>query len=430
MVITGKARPHYLLPGNVYDAAKKRIRWLMDEFDGNVSASTSGGKDSTVVTELLAEVCDEMGAGPAKLHFLDQEAEYQATIDYMHTLLPRSDVHLDWYQIPFRLFNATNYEDEWLNVWDQSLATDPSDPHCRTGAWIRDKHPSSITTNEFRKGRTKLNPQGHVIDRFKEVLGAMNAKDGGAILTGMRCEESPTRRVFMTSHPSYKWVTWASAGKPAGRYYLFHPIYDWSYRDVWKAIHDNGWTYNSFYDSMFQYGVPLRNMRVSSFHHELSMASLDYLQELEPATWEAATKRLNGLNAYAHVGETQYKERSILPYMFDAWDEYVYFLIDKLIPEKNRHRFHAMIERALRVLPHIPRDDVFISISSAVLGNDVYGTSVDQWISVNLQRAKPDQPPPLPTRSPGVMRTAANAHRSASIPLIQPASHLAGSAAS
>jgi len=211
----------------------------------------------------------------------------------------------------------------------------------------------------------------------------------------------------MTSVPSYKWATWCSAGKwpsasktarikadPSIRaqdrspYFLFHPIYDWSYRDVWKAILDNRWPYNTFYDSQFRYGVSLRNMRVSSFHHELSMQSLDYLQEIEPHTWERATRRLEGLSAYSHIGEEQYHQRGNLPYMFRDWDEYLDYLIEKLIPERNQQAFHKMIERALRVLPHIPHDDVLISISSAVLGNDVYGTSVDQWITTNMPDAR------------------------------------------
>jgi len=375
LVFTGKARPHYFLPGNVYDAARKRIRWLFDEFDGKVSASVSGGKDSTVVAELLADVSQELGCGPAHLHFLDQEAEYQATIDYMRLYLDRPDRYkLDWYQIPFRLFNAASYDEEWLYVWDTRL--DDS-------GWIRPKEPSSIKVNDF------FTPRGHQIDRFKEVLGAMNQRDGGAILTGMRCEESPTRRVFMTSVPSYKWATWASAGKPKGSYYLFHPIYDWSYRDVWKSIHDNEWAYNTFYDVQFQYGIPLRNMRVSSFHHELSLASLNYLQEVEPDTWERATRRLEGLNSFAHVGEDQFQQRGKLPYMFASWDEYLEYLICKLIPKpENQDKFRRMIVRATKALPQLSHEEVMVSMSAAIMGNDVYGTSVDQWISSNTPAAR------------------------------------------
>lgn len=380
LLFSGRARPHYFLPGTVYDAALKRIEWLFDEFDGQVAVSCSGGKDSTVVVELAAKVARERNEPPLKVHFLDQEAEYQATIDYMRRLNQRDDIRLEWFQIPFRLFNAANHADEWSYVWDEDLTEDQ---------WMRPKEPDSIKVNDFYDGK------GRVIDRFKPLLSAMNKRTGGAILTGMRCEESPTRRVFMTSTPSYKWVTWCGAGervkgtgkgtdRPAEHhYYLFNPIYDWSYRDVWKAIESGGWDYNVFYDHMFRYGVPTRSMRVSAFHHEESMGSLNYLQEVEPETWEKATQRYGGFNAFSQVGEEQFQGRRKLPYMFSDWDEYFEHLVVKLIPdEDNRRRFRQQRDRARReVGDFVPDDEIMISVVGSVLGNDVYGATTDKWIS-------------------------------------------------
>lgn len=372
-IFTGAARPHYFLPGTVYDAALDRIRWLFDEFDGHVSVSTSGGKDSTVVLELALIVARERGALPLKAHFLDQEAEYQSTIDYMRSLADRKDeIALDWYQIPFRLFNATSHHNQWTKVWDEELDDD---------TWIRPKEPDSIKVNDFYKGKGKRRRQ---VDRFKDVLHEMNVRDGGAILTGMRCEESPTRRVFMTSVPSYKWATWCSGGGKDGTGpYLFHPIYDWTYRDVWKSIQDHGWTYNRYYDAMFQRGVTLRAMRVSSFHHEQSQGALDYLQEIEPETWERATRRIEGINTYRTVGE-QIAEHYLhnLPYMFSSWMEYVDYLIEHLAEgEDNRRKFRAMWHNAEHVLPHVPRREIAKVVLYMVMFNDVYGSNMNAWIA-------------------------------------------------
>src|SRR5690606_30974765 len=103
-----------------------------------------------------------------------------------------------------------------------------------------------------------------------------------AVLTGMRGEESPARRITMLSNPMYKWLTYSSGGNP---YFMFSPIFDWTFRDVWKAIHDKGWKYNDHYNTMFRYGVPIRKMRVSNYTHESALPSLRYLQEAEPETW-------------------------------------------------------------------------------------------------------------------------------------------------
>lgn len=372
LLFAGKARPHYFLPGNVWEAALKRVRWVFEEFGGHVSVSTSGGKDSTVVLELALIVARERGELPLHVHFLDQEAEYEATIEYMRRLQARPEIKLDWYQVPFRLFNASNHADNWSHVWDEDL-TDAD--------YIRPREPGSIWVNDFTDGH------GRVIDRFKALLGAINDRDGGASLTGMRCEESPNRRVFMTSTASYKWATWASAGKPrkdgSRSHYLLHPVYDWSYRDVWHAIEVNGWDYNHFYDLMFRYGVSTRAMRVSSFHHEESMGSLQYLQELEPQTWEAATRRYQGISTYGHVGEDQYDERLKLPYMFASWSEYFDHLTDKLIPDPaDRKRFISQRDKARHALSSFMDDeDIMPAICGSVICNDVYGATTEKWIA-------------------------------------------------
>jgi len=64
----------------VYEAALDRIRFIFDEFP-NVIVGVSGGKDSTVVFQLALIVAREKNRLPLKTMFLDQEAEWQATID-------------------------------------------------------------------------------------------------------------------------------------------------------------------------------------------------------------------------------------------------------------------------------------------------------------------------------------------------------------
>lgn len=379
-LFTGKARPHYFLPGTVFDAALDRIRWIFEEFDGHVSVSSSGGKDSTVVTELALIVARERGELPLKVHFLDQEAEYQATRDYLRRLADRDEVSMDWYQIPFRLFNATSHTEQWTHCWDVNLDDE---------SWLRPKEHDSIKENPFFKGKGKKREQ---IDRFKEVLHAMNEKDGGAILTGMRCEESPTRRVFMTSVPSYKWATWCSGGGKDGKGpYLFHPVYDWSYRDVWKAIHDHDWDYNVYYDAMFQRGIRTRSMRVSSFHHESSQGALHTLQEIEPETWERAVARFPGVATFNKVGEDVYDMfiGGKLPYMFSTWVEYLDYLIQHLVEgDDNRVKFYKMWANAEHVLPYVSRREIVRQVLYAVMFNDVYGSNLNTWISTQKHPGK------------------------------------------
>lgn len=373
----GAARPKYVIEGtNVYEAALGRIRWLYEEFDGNVSVSNSGGKDSTVVLELAAMVQKEYDPSrPLKVVWLDQECEYQATVDYQRYLMyERDDIDFDWYQIPFQLYNATNHENPWLNVWGEGEE------------WVREKEPNSIHVNDFKMRN------GETPTRFKDVLSRINMRTGGAILSGMRGEESPSRRIFMTSAPSYKWVTWGSEGwwddeRTGPMYQMFHPVYDWSYRDVWKAIHDHDWRYNTMYDVQFRWGVPIRGMRVSNYHHVQALGSLKYLQEAEPETWEAATRRLQGINAHGHVGGGQSNIKG-LPYMFKDWDEYFTYLVEHLLPPERQETFLKMYRSLQRTLPDIDREIIAERLTPGVVSNDMNGKKVEAWVQAQRTKMK------------------------------------------
>ena len=74
-------------------------------FDGHddVIVSMSGGKDSTVLFRMALMVAQERGRLPLKVFWLDQEAEWQATVDYMQHIMELPEVTPYWYQIPFEL---------------------------------------------------------------------------------------------------------------------------------------------------------------------------------------------------------------------------------------------------------------------------------------------------------------------------------------
>lgn len=369
-----KPAPHYALPGNVYETALDRIRWVFDEFDGNVSVSSSGGKDSTVVTELALIVARERGELPLRVQWVDQECEFEATVDFMEwSLTQRPEINGEWYQVPFKLFNATNHADAWLKVWDE-------DPDVE---WVRPKHPQAITVNDFGT------------DRFVKLLRAIGNRTGGAVLTGVRGEESSVRRLGITTYPCYKWVTWGTK-KDCTNHRVFHPIYDWTWRDVWKAICDGSdpehpgeqpWRYNRFYDEQYRHGVPVNNMRVSNYHHETAVHFLFYLQEIEPDTWARATKRLQGISTAGHLGREDFWIKD-LPFMFRSWDEYFEYLVDNIVPEpEHRAEFHNQRERLRKWLPWMDREKIARQMVQAVVTNDLYFTKGMVWYASNNSKA-------------------------------------------
>ena len=306
-----------IYPGtNVFDEAIKRINWLFDEFE-HVMVSFSGGKDSTVILNLALMVAEQRGRLPLTVMFLDQEAEWTCVKDYIKSVMYDKRVNPYWMQIPFRLFNANSSEDSWLQCWN------PDEKE----KWLHQQDPISKKENKYK------------VDRFAALFNAVIATEfkgqRTANLGGVRTQESPARYLGLTTMTTYKGATWGKILSSKLDHYTFYPIYDWGYKDVWKAILDNNWRYCTLYDSLYQYGVPVMAMRVSNVHHETAVQNLYFLQELDGALWSRLTKRLQGVNTAGQLQKDCFTVPKKLPYMFVDWFEYRDYLLDKLITDKE-----------------------------------------------------------------------------------------------
>ena len=230
--------------------------------------------------------------------------------------------------------------------------------------WAREKEPDSITVNDYG------------IDRFTPLLHAIGDRlvPGGVVLTGVRAEESPARRVGLVSYPAYKWVTWGT--KKPKNHVILHPLYDWYTGDIWKTILDGGWDYNEVYDYQYRYGVSQRNMRVSNYHHETALETLNWLQEVEPQTWEKATQRVAGISTVGHFGTDDLFVHT-LPFMFQDWEEYRDYLIEKLpATSEDSQVFREQVEFLEKTIPHVTSERRAKAVVQSVLANDLYGTKV------------------------------------------------------
>jgi len=307
------------LKDDVYKSALRRINRIFDEFD-NVVISSSGGKDSTVTMQLTLQVAEERGRLPVKMFFLDQEAEYRMTIEYMRIAMADPRIEPLWVQAPIKLFNATSMDDPWLMCWKEG------------DEWMRPKEDISIKENVFGTERFH--------DMFVKALDYWFPDESACYLAGVRAEESPTRLAGLTTAATYKDITWGKKLNEKKGHYTFYPIWDWCMSDVWKYIHDGGWEYCKIYDELYRYGISPRNMRVSNLHHETAVHSLFFLHEIESDTWSALTKRLGGINQAKHMKKNEMFSVQTLPYMFDTWAEYRDYLTEHLITMvKHREAF-------------------------------------------------------------------------------------------
>jgi predicted phosphoadenosine phosphosulfate sulfurtransferase len=304
---------------DVLTAARRRVAAMFDAFD-RVVVSTSGGKDSTVLLHLVHAEAQQRGQ-QIDVFFLDQEAEYQATIDLMRVQMALPMVRPHWYQVPVLMTNATSSDELFLRAWHPD----------ERDQWLRPHEPNAVT----------VAPDAP--DRFYPLLEWVESRWGErtAVCVGLRADESPQRFRAVTRSPAYRDWRWTSVGK--GGATRCYPIYDWAFRDVWAYIGQQQIPYNRIYDYQWAAQRPERTMRVSNLIHEHAYTCLTDLAAFEPDTYAALSRRLAGVRTAArYAAEPTIYRAGERPAAFATWAAYRAFLLAQQSPElrsRYQHRF-------------------------------------------------------------------------------------------
>lgn len=297
---------------NVLEATKKRISYLFDNYD-NIQLSFSGGKDSTVLFHLINAEAKKRNR-KFYLFFLDQEAEYQGTIDMVDWAMRQPNVIPMWYQVPMFMTNACSQQQLFLWAWGEGKK------------WVRPK--SDISIHEIK---------GKYPKRFYKFVqwsnNQMKKLPGKSVqVIGLRAEESPSRRFVMFGENNE--LFWMRRKHEPNKAY---PLIDWSYTDDWKFLIENNLKYNKIYDKMYQKGLSLRSMRVSNLIHEKAYRCLAELQELEPETYDKLEQRLQGVHCCSiYAKEKLMYSIKELPKQFKTWKEYKDFLLENIHPDLKK----------------------------------------------------------------------------------------------
>jgi predicted phosphoadenosine phosphosulfate sulfurtransferase len=333
---------------NVYEAALDRIRMIFDYHD-DVIISMSGGKDSTVLFNLALIVAKEKNRLPLKVFWLDQECEWQATVDYMDWVMRQPDVKPYWFQIPFDFTNSLSAKNNFIRVWDET----------KQDKWVHQKADISI----------KENPSKYT--RFHDLVSFLpeycTDSEDCAVLVGMRIKESLNRRMAIShGKPQFRGETWCQ--KKRKNIQVFWPVYDFNDDDIWTAIAKNHWKYNTTYDIMYRWGVPKQSMRVSALIHETAWHSIEMLQEFERATYNKFIARVPGVSTFNHCFDEGGIIPKALPFAFKDWKEYRdYLLIHITKPE-----YHEMFRNRWK---NQDGDEWYKVHVKEIILNDIDGTN-------------------------------------------------------
>ena len=222
---------------DVVTAARQRIKNIFEN-DCEIIFSTSGGKDSICVNDLLFKMASagEIDKSKLRILFVDEEAIYpcvEKIVLNMRKQWLTLGVPFDWYALEFKHFNCLNYltQDESFICFDRH----------KKEVWIRKPPPFAIRSD----ARLRV-----VRDTYQDFFLRVNR--GKIQITGVRAAESIQRARSI-------------ADGSLGNTGMAAPLYDWKDKDVWKYISDNGLTIPDAYLFMFQCGIAKNRMRISQF---------------------------------------------------------------------------------------------------------------------------------------------------------------------
>ena len=351
-----------LLKQNVKDAAYERFERLFNDFE-NVVVGFSGGKDSTCVLNIALEVAEKLDRLPLSVLFIDQEAEWKGTVDYVSEVMHDKRVKPYWFQMPMVITNNASSYNRYSHCWNEQ----------KKDKWIHPKSKLAITENKYGTDRFH--------DLFEKIFRVEFADKRSCYVSGVRTEESPKRFVALTHAITYQDITWGKVLNKKLDHYTFYPIYDWSYTDVWKYINENDFSYNKIYDEMYKNGVKVNDMRISNLHHETAIQNLLLVQEIEPETWNRIVDRVDGASSIKHMKSDSFKCPKELPYMFETWKEYAEHLSNNIIQDnENKDKLQKVIDKEIILYTNEEAiDDFYKEIIKTILSSDWDFTKLKNW---------------------------------------------------
>lgn len=312
---------------NVFEASKKRVKYIFDEFE-NIYVSFSGGKDSGVCMHLMCEEARKRNRKIGVL-FIDIEAHYQMTIDYSIQMIEKyKDVITPyWVCLPMLTDNSLSYNEMTWSWWE----TEKKD------IWVRDMPKMDYVIN-VDNNPIDYYKYNMIFEDFVAKFGKWFGKDKKtACIIGIRTQESLNRWRALTTKNKRKYKDIMYSTQIDENVYNFYPIYDYSTEDIWTYYGKTGNEYNKFYDLMYKAGVSIHSMRIDEPFGDTAKAGLNMFKIIEPKTWVKIVGRVAGANfgniyANSTINTANYK----LP-KGHTWESFTYFLLDTLPKNASDH---------------------------------------------------------------------------------------------
>lgn len=330
---------------DVYNASIKRLDFIFANFE-RIYLSFSGGKDSGVMLNLLIKYMRERGiTRKIGIQILDNEANYEYSIEFMHRMIEANRDLLDvyWCCLPITLpCTVSSYEVDW-QCWGEADRE----------RWIRPVPDKDYVVHAENHPFDFFVPNMHY-DQFWDGFAEWYSQGKTcANLIGIRTDESLNRYRAIMNDQKETMLGQMWTKKNTEHTYNVYPIYDWRTRDVWIANAKFEWDYNKLYDVLYMAGVPVSKMRVASPFMSESKSSLNLYRVIDPHVWAKLCARVQGANFVATYGKQLNYRTFELP-AGHTWKSFVKFLLATL-PEQSAENFKTRFIQAIKFWGRVGR---------------------------------------------------------------------------
>ena len=255
--------------------------------------SYSAGKDSTCVLEVALEAARQTDRLPVEVLMRDDEIVHPGTAELALETAARPDIDFTWIVAHQPVINVFNRAQPYFWAFDPLLQPDE---------WVREPPDWATHIDQLSIDQMVL-PERFPVEPPRELYAVM----------GLRVQESQYRLYGLFASGGY--VT--KANQYGVRF--ARPIYDWTDGDVWKAIADYKWPYNSAYDVLHRLGRRRDKLRLgppSMTTHAAVEAKL--LAQGWPEWFDRVCKRLPGMRTVAQFGR-----KAVTPQrrLGETWEE-------------------------------------------------------------------------------------------------------------
>ena len=334
----------------VYEAAQQRIAYIFDEFD-NIMVSFSGGKDSGVVLNMTIDEARRRGRRVG-VWFIDLEAWYQKTIEFIERMIANNQDVLDpyWVCLPMKSDNSLSYFQPFWTWWEPG----------KEDIWVRPMptHPYVIN---LQNHHFPFYHEGITFESFVPEMGNWYGHgQKTAVLLGIRTQESLNRlRAITMEKATYQGHQWSTLVK--NQTWNFYPIYDWTVEDIWIYNGKFQKDYNHLYDLFYKAGVSIHKMRVDEPFGDTCKAGLDMFKVVEPDTWARVCNRVSGANMGALYNHNKMMNSNYTLPPGHTWKTFTEFLLDTLPKDTADHyrvKFYKFAHYWQKVGCGLPPDEI------------------------------------------------------------------------